>query len=185
MFYGVLIMSFPIKIQQKIRDAVVELCKAEATKIMEDLVIEHPEWTPGKFTNSNRGTNQYGVRATMKFGFENNEEADAIENGAAAKPFSGTFTQNVSEHTRDLNKPKTKTQKISRTLKLKKKRSATVKKHTRTYKNMRPVKLASGEWRILSEIPAQKKKQPLYKGISKVLAQESYLASQLKRRIKI
>ena len=181
-----------IKIQQKVRDAIVEICKKEAETLMfqmigrkvKDREIAKSLVSDKFFTNSNRGSNQFAVRATMKFGFENNEYADALENGAEAKPFTGTFTQNVGEHKRELGKPKTKTQKIAKALKLKKKRSTTVKKHTRTYKNMKPVKLASGEWRILKGTPAQKKQAPLYKGITKVLKDENFLAAKLKQLLR-
>ena len=181
-----------IKIQQKVRDAIVEICKKEAEDLMSEMIgkqnldreIANSLDSDKFFTNSNRGSNQFKVRATMEFGFKNNEYADALENGAEATPFTGTFTQNVGEHKRELGKPKTRTQKISKALKLKKKRSTTVKKHTRTYKNMKPVKLASGEWRILKGTPAQKKQAPLYKGITKVLKDENFVASRLKQLIK-
>ena len=173
-----------IKIQQKVRDALVELCKAEAEKIMGGMHEKNPHWEKGTFTHSNRGSNQFKVRSNMRFGFENNDEVHALEHGKKAIPFTGTFTQNVGEHKRELGKPKTKTQKISRTLKLKKKRSTSVKKHTRTYKNMRPVKLASGEWRILSGIPAQKKEAPLYTGMTKLLKNDRFIASALKKLLR-
>ena len=171
----------PIKMQQRIRDALVEICKEETKLIMEKLNRKNPTWNKGMFTYSNRGSNQFKVRSTMKFGFENNEEAAALENGRGAKPFIGIFTQNVGEHKREFGKPKTKTQKIARVVKLNKKRFTTVKKHTRTYSGMRPVLLSSGEWRILKEIPAQKKQAPLYKGITKILKNEQFLASRLKK----
>ena len=170
-----------IKIQQKVRDALVELCKVGAEEIMGGMHEKNPHWKKGTFTHSNRGSNQFKVQSNMKFGFENNEYADALENGAKAKPFTGTFTQNVGEHKRELGKPKTRIQKIAKVLKLKKRRSTTVKKHTRIYKNMKPVKLASGEWRILKETPAQKKQAPLYKGITKILKNDEFLAARLKQ----
>ena len=186
-----------IKIQQKVRDAIVEICKKEAEGLMDELIGRTGAKGLGLgdekakslvadkfFTNSNRGSNQFAVRATMKFGFENNEYSDELEKGAKAKPFTGTFTQNVGEHKRELGKPKTRTQKISKALKLKKKRSTTVKKHTRTYKNMKPVQLASGEWRILKGTPAQKKQAPLYKGITKALKDENFLAAKLKQLLR-
>jgi hypothetical protein len=180
-----------IKIQQKVRDAIVEICKKEAEDLMSEMLgkqnldreIANSLDSDKFFTNSNRGSNQFKVQATMEFGFKNNEYADALENGAKATPFTGTFTQHVGEHTRELGKPKTRTQKIAKALKLKKKRSTTVKKHTRTYKNMKPVKLASGEWRILKGTPAQKKQAPLHKGIMKLLKNESLLATRLKQFI--
>ena len=178
-----------IKIQQAVRDALVEICTEEAETLMFQMIdresfdgeIAKSLVSDKFFTNSNRGSNQFKVRATMKFGFENNEYADALENGAKAKPFTGTFTQNVGEHKRELGKPKTRIQKIAKVLKLKKRRSTTVKKHTRIYKNMKPVKLASGEWRILKETPAQKKQAPLYKGITKILKNDEFLAARLKQ----
>jgi hypothetical protein len=153
-----------IKIQRKVRDALVELCKVEAEKIMGGMHEKNPHWKKGTFTHSNRGSNQFKVRSNMRFGFENNDEVHALEHGKKAIPFTGTFTQNVGEYKRKL-----------------KKRSTTVKKHTRTYKNMKPVKLASGEWRILKGIPAQKKKAPLHKGITKLLKNDRFIASALKK----
>ena len=94
-----------IKSQGKVRDAIVEICKIEAEKIMDGLIEKYPKWTGKTFTNSNRGSNQYKVQATMKFGFEGNEEAEALESGAKAKPFTGTFVQNVREHKREIGKP--------------------------------------------------------------------------------
>lgn len=180
-----------IKIQQKVRDAIVEICKKEAEDLMSEIIgkqnldkeIANSLDSAKVFTNSNRGSNQFKVQATMKFGFENNEYADALENGAKAKPFTGTFTQNVGEHKRELGKSKTKAQKIAKALKLKKKRSTTVKKHTRTYKDMKPVLLSSGEWRILKGTPAQKKQAPLHKGIMKLLKNDSLLAARLQQFI--
>ena len=189
--------QIPMWMQKKVRDAIVEICKKEAEGLMSGMIGKAGAQGSGLgdekakslvadkfFTNSNRGSNQFAVRATMKFGFENNEYSDDLENGAQAKPFTGTFTQNVGEHKRELGKSKTKTQKISKALKLKKKRSTTVKKHTRTYKNMKPVKLASGEWRILKGTPAQKKQAPLYKGITKLLQDKNFVSSRLKQLLK-
>ena len=181
-----------MKIQGKIRDALVEICKVEADKVMKEMwkKTDDPEIrkelnSSKFFISTKQGSNQYQVRAKMSFGFKNNEYSDALEKGSPAKPFSGTCTQKVGEHKRELGKAKTKTQKIAKTIKLKKKRSTTVKKHTRTYKNMKPVKLDSGEWRILSQVPAQQKKEPLYKGISKIMNNDTYLATQLKKFIKL
>ena len=153
-----------IKIQQKVRDALVELCKVGAEEIMGGMHEKNPHWKKGTFTHSNRGSNQFKVQSNMKFGFENNDEVHALEHGKKAIPFTGIHTQNVGEHKRKL-----------------KKRSTTVKKHTRIYKNMKPVKLASGEWRILKETPAQKKQAPLYKGITKILKNDEFLAARLKQ----
>ena len=182
-----------IKIKRAIRDAIVALCKDEADTVMFGMIDKHKDnkelsrslYKSKFFTNSNRGSNQHAVRSTMQFGFKDNEEADALEKGAPAKPFSGTFTQNVKEHKRELGKPKTSTQKIARTLRLKKKRSTTVKKHTRTYKNMKPVQLANGDWIISKGIPKRKGKQPLYKGISKIMKDDNHLARRLQQLIKL
>ena len=169
-------MPVDIKIQGKVRDAIVEICRIEAEKIMGGLIEKHPTWTGKMFRASTRGST-----TTMEFGFENNEEANVLENGAEAVPFVGTFVQNVPEHKRELGKPKRRTRKIARRITRKKPRIITVGKHTRTYKDMKPVLLPSGQWRILRGTPAQKKQAPLYKGITKILKDENFLGKRLKQ----
>jgi len=172
-----LLMPVNIKIQGKVRDAIVEICRIEAEKIMGGLIEKHPAWTGKMFRASTRGST-----TTMEFGFENNEEANVLENGAEAASFTGTFVQNVPEHKRELGKPpKGRTRKVARRITRKRPRNITVEKHTRTYKDMKPVRLSSGEWRILRGTPAQKGQAPLYTGITKILKDEKVLGKRLKQ----
>ena len=56
-------------------------------------------------------------------------------------------------------------------------KTTSVKAHKRTYTNMKPVKLSTGEWRILKGMPATKGKAPLDKAVNKVMNNEFQIAT--------
>ena len=186
-------MPISIVIKKAIRDALVTFCKEQAEAVMADIIKKNTNdkelstslRSSKFFTNSNRGSNQYKLKSKMEFGFKDNEKADALEDGGKAEPIIGTFTQNVREHIREFGKPQSRRRKIARAVNLIKKQSTKVKKHTRTYKNMKPVQLANGDWIIAKMTLPRKKTQPLAKGINKIMEDESLIARRLQQLIKL
>ena len=73
----------------------------------------------------------------VEYGFTH-PDADVLEDGKPAENIQGRYTQNVNRHRR----------------RTKRGRNTTVRKHTRTYQDQKPVLMPDGNWAIVSTIPA-------------------------------
>ena len=145
--------------------------------ILREIRTEYPEEVKKiAWEGTKKGSNQYEYKGkvTLKI---TDEAFDKIERGSEYTPFQGKYTQNVKRHKRGTGKPKTRMQKIARAVMRRKPRTTSVKAHKRIYTNMKPVKLSTGEWRILKGMPATKGKAPLDKAVNKVMNNEFQIAT--------
>ena len=177
-------MAVPMWMQRKVRDVMLDFSYTKGYMALQEIQDKYPvEARKIIFTKSKKGSNQYSAKGRVYLEIPD-KAFDRIENGGDFIPFSGVFTQNVSAHDRTSGKPKTRIRKILSTVMRKKAKSTRVKAHKRTYTNMKPVKLANGEWRILKGTPATKGKQPLTKAINKAMNNEYQIAEWIKQFLK-
>ena len=179
----------PMWMQKKVRDVMLEFAQDKADTILREVAKEYSQFFSGSsvsdnpnmfVTASKQGSNQYQTKGKVTFGIED-DSFDAIESGANFKPFSGTFTQKINSHKRELGKPKGRIKKVVSKLRRRKPRMVRVRKHTRTYTNMKPVKLSTGEWRILTGTPAVKAQKVIEKKVKKIMRNEKEIASYIKQ----
>tara|TARA_R110000824_G_scaffold327401_3_gene514274 strand:+ start:684 stop:1229 length:546 start_codon:yes stop_codon:yes gene_type:complete len=179
-------------IQKKIRDALLEMTETKMHNVQRELAEEYPQFfkggafdpSLGRIESTTQGSNQYGVRGKVNLEISN-EAFNDFESGSTAKPFSGTFTQKVKAHKRELGKPKGRVKKVISKMKRTKPNTVRVKKHTRIYKNMKPVKLSTGEWRILTGVPAIKGNHVVGKKVKKLLVREAEIAAWIQQYLKL
>ena len=179
----------PMWMQKKVRDVMFDFSKDNAYKILREVAEEYPQFFSGTSVSSNnnmsvkytkQGSNQYQARGKVTFGIDD-DLFDAIEVGSEFKPFSGTFTQNIKSHKREMGKPKGRIKKAVSKLRRSKPKTVQVQKHTRIYTNMKPVKLSTGEWRILTGTPATKAKKVVQKKVNKVMKNEREIVGYIKQ----
>jgi len=177
----------PMWMQKKVRDVMFDFAKDKSYKLLRELAEEYPQFFtdvfdpslgPVKYTK--QGSNQHSARGKVTFEITN-ELFDAIESGAKFIPFSGTFNQNIKAHKREVGKPKGRMQKVIGTIRRSKPKMVQVQKHTRTYTNMKPVQLSTGEWRILKGTPAVKAKKIVEKKVNKVMKNQKEIVGYIKQ----
>ena len=169
-------MAVPMWMQEQMRDSMFEFAMTQGYKILQEIQKEYPEEVKQIIRQgTKKGSNQYEYRGKVKLEIAD-EAFDKIERGSEYAPFQGKYTQNVKRHKRETDKPKTRTRKIARAIMRRKPKTTSVKAHKRTYTNMKPVKLSTGEWRILKGMPATKGKAPLDKAVNKVINNEFQIA---------
>ena len=177
----------PMAIQKKVRDVMFDFAKDKAYKVLREVAEEYPQFFTGAFDPSlgpvkytKQGSNQYQARGKVTFEISN-ELFDAIESGAEFTPFSGTFIQKIKPHKRELGKPKGRIKKAISKIQRSKPKMVRVQKHTRTYTNMKPVQLSTGEWRMLKGTPAVKAKKVVEKKVNKVMKNEREIGAYIKQ----
>ena len=173
--------NIPIEWQRMVRDALIEVSRGNVDQVTKKLQRQYPAIIEDIIIRSNKkGSNQFGLRGRVDVEVVG-EEFDKLENGVPAEKFSGKYTQNVRKHKREVGKPKTRMQKIARTVMRKKPRTTNVKAHKRIYTDMKPVQLPKGDWIIASGTPDIAGKHHLANATKKVFTDESSLAQNLKK----
>lgn len=183
-------MAVPKWMQKRVRDNMFDFSKAAVTKLQSQLEGANPNIFTAEFPANvtidadKKGSNQHQFKGKVLFTMEH-EAFEELENGAKFKPFKGVFIQRVKTHERKFNKPKSKSRvkRAARFLLRRRKQRTSVKGHNRQYINMKPVKLNSGEWRILKGTPATKGRKTVYKKVRKLLTEQevaTYIKTYLK-----
>ena len=180
-------MAVPMWMQKKVRDIMLDFSKEHASTVLSEVAEEYPQFFasasdpslgPVKYTK--QGSNQYQARGKVTFEISN-ELFDAIESGAEFTPFSGTFIQKIKPHKRELGKSKGRIKKAISKIQRSKPKMVRVQKHTRTYTDMKPVQLSTGEWRMLKGTPAVKAKKVVEKKVNKVMKNEREIGAYIKQ----
>ena len=159
---GKLMKVLQVQVKIKMRSAVTNLSEKALQKAVDNV--------PGKDNNSHMADNIINSKFLddkgnhIQFGFRH-PDADALEHGRNPQSFSGSYTQNVKQHTR-----KTKTGTVN------------VRKQKRVYKNHRPTLTKDG-WRMVTESPQIKASKWLEKSADKVFKDEQLLAAEIKKSL--
>ena len=159
---GKLMKVLQLQVKIKMRSAVTNLSEKALQKAVDNI--------PGKDNNSHMADNIINSKFLddkgnhIQFGFRH-PDADALEHGRTPQAFSGSYTQNVKQHTR-----KTKTGTVN------------VRKQKRVYKNHRPTLTKDG-WRMVTESPQIKASKWLEKSADKVFKDEQLLAAEIKKSL--
>ena len=131
------------KIISTMSTAIMESLQKDVSLWADEMEQTYPTWKGSRTIK--RSDSQY--QRKLEAGF-NNAHANKLEDGVPAKPITGEYVQKVKSHKR------------------KGKRGATtVKAHTKTYKNSKPVQLRSGVWRVLTEMPKVKAEKIISKSV--------------------
>jgi len=148
----------PFQIEERIKTAmmnIIDLVLVEAKDNMPSGV------SPIMRENILKSQFKHNKGSSVNFGFTH-ADADVLEKGQSPIPFSGTYTQRVPRHTR-----KTKRGNVS------------VKKHTRTYKNHRPMNI-DNRWFMAAQTPDRKPTKWLGTIAERMFEDETLLAKQIK-----
>ena len=171
--------------EKRIADAIMKAIEKDIEAWHADIEMKYDEKFPGigEFSLSRilkRSGNQHQRRLIFGYG---NETADKLEVGTPAKQIKGKYTQRVKAHTRKLGAPPSAGF-ITKLVGKVKKKKVRVKAHKREYKNYKPTRLSSGEWRILGKIPKRKGMKAISKSAKKRLtgkAMEKLIADGIKQ----
>ena len=151
-------MADPFNIQDKIKAAMMNIVDLVLTEAKDNLPSSV---SPMMRENILRTQFKHDKGSSVNFGFTH-AEANVLEKGQSPIPFSGTYTQRVPRHTR-----KTKRGNVS------------VKKHTRTYKNHRPMNI-DNRWFMATQTPDRKPTKWLGTIAERMFEDETLLAKQIK-----
>ena len=174
---------------KQITDSVRDSIRKSASQVLKESDKEYIKINskiPKTKFITGKGSNQYSRK--IRFGY-NHKDVRRIEEGEEAKPVTGIYTQNVKAHKRELGKPKTRMEKFKRAARFRKKppRTTRVRAHKREYKNMKLVNLGgSDQWRVVSQIPAQKGKKYLEDAANEVFKDTNFsniLGDSLKKNL--
>ena len=145
----------------KIKTALLKAIEKNIAGWSEELEIKYPDWKGSRVLKKSGNPQERRII----FGYDN-KEANELEVGTPAKSVTGSYTQRVSPHQRNLGKQK-KNFVTALTKKVPKRKKVNVKSHKRVYTGYTPIQLASGEWRMMDKIPAQKAKKLISKSVKK------------------
>ena len=151
-------MADPFQIEERIKTAmmnIIDLVLVEAKDNMPSGV------SPIMRENILKSQFKHNKGSSVNFGFTH-KDADALEKGQSPIPFSGTYTQKVSRHTR-----KTKRGDVP------------VRKHTRKYKDHRPINI-NNRWFMATQTPEKKPTKWLGTIAERMFEDEALLAKQIK-----
>ena len=151
-------MADPSQIQEKLKAAMMNIVGLVLTEAKNNLPSGV---SPIMRENILRTQFKHDKGSSINFGFTH-ADADVLEKGQSPIPFSGTYTQRVPQHTR-----KTKRGNVS------------VRKHTRKYKNHRPMNI-NNRWFMATQTPDRKPTKWLETIAERMFEDETLLAKQIK-----